>query len=178
MSASSSFLSGRVAAYVGSFDPITLGHQDIIRRGAAIFDRLMVGIGINPEKRPLFSPVERLAMVQDVVASFANVEVRCFSGLAVDFLRECGAKVMVRGVRTLSDIESEFTMALANRALDSEIETVFLTAGERYTHISSSLIKQVAQLGRQSAGDRLRDFVPEEVISPLLAKFSANATAG
>jgi pantetheine-phosphate adenylyltransferase len=164
-------LSSRHGVYVGSFDPLTLGHQDIIQRGARLFDRLTVGIGINPEKRPLFAPAERLQMAQMVLQPLANVEVKCFHGLAVEFLQECGARVMLRGVRTLSDIEAEFTMALANRALDPNIETVFLNASERYTHISSSLIKQVAELGQHSAASKLREFVPPEIVGPLLAKF-------
>lgn len=172
----SSSLTGRHAVYTGSFDPITLGHQDIITRGAAVFDKLTVGIGINPEKRPLFTPDERLAMAREVLAPLANVEVRCFTGLAVEFLRERGARVMLRGVRTLSDIEAEFTMALANRALDAEIETVFLMASERFSHISSSLIKQVAQLGRDSVADRLREFIPAQVVAPLLTKFADTAS--
>lgn len=167
-------LSSRHAVYAGSFDPLTLGHQDIIQRGAKLFDKLTVGIGINPDKRPLFTPEERLAMAQAVLKSLPNVEVRCFHGLAVEFLRECGARVMLRGLRTLSDIESEFMLALSNRALDHDIETVFLMASERYSHISSSLIKQVAALGRHTADRRLREFVPEEVVGPLLAKFPAN----
>ena len=160
------------AVYVGSFDPITLGHQDIIRRSAGIFERVTVGIGINPEKQPLFTPDERLHMARQVLVPLTNVTVRTFHGLAVDFLRECQARVMIRGVRTLSDIEAEFTMALANRALDAEIETVFLTASERFTHLSSSLIKQVAQLGRDTAASRLKEFVPTEVVGPLQAKFA------
>lgn len=168
-------LSGRHAVYTGSFDPLTLGHQDIITRGAAVFDKLTVGIGINPEKRPLFSPEERLAMAKEVLAPLTNVEVRCFTGLAVEFLRDCGARVMLRGLRTLSDIEAEFTMALANRALDEEIETVFLMASARFSHISSTLIKQVAQLGQHSQGDRLRDFVPAPVAAALLAKFGVTS---
>lgn len=103
------------AVYAGSFDPVTLGHLDIVRRGANVFDRLTVGIGINPDKRPLFSPDERQSLMQRVFDGLDNVEVRCFEGLTVDFVRECGAGVMLRGIRTLTDIESEFTMALANR---------------------------------------------------------------
>ena len=164
-------LNSHHAVYVGSFDPLTLGHVDIIRRAATIFDRLTVGIGINPDKRPLFSPDERLALTTRALKSFANVEVRCFEGLTVEFIRQCGARVLVRGVRTLSDIETEFTMTLANRALDPEIDTVFLMAAERYTHISSSLIKQIAQLGQGSMTDKLREFVPLEIVEPLVAKY-------
>lgn len=170
-------LSGRHAVYTGSFDPLTLGHQDIITRGAAVFDKLTVGIGINPEKRPLFTPEERLAMAREVLAPLKNVEVSCFTGLAVEFVRESGARVTLRGVRSLSDIEAEFTMALANRALDAEIETVFLMASEKFSHISSTLIKQVAQLGRKSAADRLREFIPVQVVAPLLAKFPGSPIA-
>ena len=168
-------LSSHHAVYVGSFDPPTLGHVDIIRRAATIFDRLTVGIGINPDKRPLFSPDERLALTTQALKPFGNVEVRCFEGLTVEFIRQCGARVLVRGVRTLSDIETEFTMTLANRALDPEIDTVFLMAAEHYTHISSSLIKQIAQLGQGSMMDKLREFVPLEVVEPLVSKYRSGA---
>lgn len=159
------------AVYAGSFDPISLGHLDIIARGARVFDRLTVGIGINPEKHPLFTPHERLELVQRVTKEFSNVSVACFEGLAVSFVRRCGAAAMLRGLRTLTDIEAEFTMTLANRALDHEIETVFLMASEKYSHISSSLIKQVAQLGTDSVNEPLVSFVPREVIGPLRTKF-------
>jgi pantetheine-phosphate adenylyltransferase len=159
------------AVYVGSFDPLTLGHVDIIRRGAAIFDRLTVGIGINPDKRPLFSPEERLLLTTQILKTFANVDVLCFEGLTVDFIRHRGARILLRGVRTLSDIEAEFTMTLANRALDPEIDTVFLMASEKYTHISSSLIKQIAQLGQGGAAGKLCDFIPTQIIEPLLNKY-------
>ncbi|MFO1045962.1 MAG: pantetheine-phosphate adenylyltransferase [Planctomycetaceae bacterium] len=173
-------LSSHHGVYVGSFDPLTLGHVDIIRRAAAIFDRLTVGIGINPDKRPLFSPDERHSLTSQVLKGFSNVEVFCFQGLTVDFIRQRGARILVRGVRTLSDIEAEFTMTLANRALDSEIDTVFLMASEGYTHISSSLIKQIAQLGQGNTATKLCDFVPSEVIQPLLSKYRPNdpATSG
>jgi pantetheine-phosphate adenylyltransferase len=158
------------AVYVGSFDPVTLGHVDIIRRGASIFDKLTVGIGINPEKMPLFEPEERLDLIRQVFADHNNIEVTTFSGLAVRFVQECGAKVMLRGMRTLTDIESEFTMSLANRVLAPDLETVFLMSSEKYTHISSSLIKQIAQMGGKDGDRLLKDFVPEQVIKPLLAK--------
>lgn len=164
-------LDPRHAVYAGSFDPVSLGHFDIITRGARLFDRLTVGIGINPEKLPLFSPQERLDLLQQVLRPFRNVEVACFEGLAVDFLKRRGAAVMLRGLRTLSDIEAEFTMTLANRALAAEIETVFLMASEKYSHISSTLIKQVAMLGSDSAKEPLESFVPHEVIVPLRRKF-------
>ena len=163
-------LDSQHAVYVGSFDPFTLGHEDIVLRAASIFQRVTVGIGINPEKHPLFTPDERLIMARAVLARLPNVEVCCFKGLAVDFVRSCGARVLVRGVRTLSDIETEFTMTLANRALDAEIDTVFLMASERFTHISSSLIKQVALMGRNAVAAKLGEFVPAAVVQPLLEK--------
>jgi len=160
------------AVYVGSFDPVTLGHVDIIHRGASIFDKLTVGIGINPEKTPLFTPEERLNLLQEIFADSENIEVKTFTGLTVGFVTECGAKVMLRGMRTLTDIESEFTMSLANHVLAPELETVFLMSSEKYTHISSTLIKQIAQMGGPDGDRMLKDFVPEPVIKPLLAKNS------
>lgn len=169
-------LDTRHAAYVGSFDPLTLGHQDIIRRGAGIFDKLTVGIGINPDKQPLFTPDERLDLTRKCLSNLPNVEVLCFSGLAVNFVKGRGAGIMLRGVRTLTDIEAEFTMSLANQTLAPEVETVFLMSSERYTHISSSLIKQIAQLGGDSSAQQLKAFVPEAIILPLIAKFNGSAS--
>ncbi|MBS0264111.1 MAG: pantetheine-phosphate adenylyltransferase [Planctomycetes bacterium] len=166
-------LNSRHAVYAGSFDPVSLGHQDIISRGSRMFEKLTVGVGINPDKRPLFTPQERVDLLKKSLTSFANVEVMSFEGLAVDFVRRCKAGVMLRGLRTLSDIEAEFSMTLANRALAPEIETVFLMASERYTHISSTLIKQVAMFGTNA--DQVREpleaFVPREVIAAVRAKF-------
>jgi len=160
------------AVYVGSFDPLTLGHTDVIRRGARIFKQLTVGIGINPEKRPLFSPEERLELIEQVTGDLPNVQVLSFTGLTVEFIRQQNAAILLRGVRTLSDIETEFTMTLANHALEPEIETVFLMASEQYTHISSSLIKQIAQMGKASAAAKLEQFVPLPVVAPLIAKYT------
>jgi pantetheine-phosphate adenylyltransferase len=166
-------LNPRHAVYAGSFDPVSLGHQDIVTRGARLFEKLTVGIGINPDKLPLFTPQERVELLKLSLKPLPNVEVVCFEGLAVDFLRRCQAGVMLRGLRTLSDIEQEFSMTLANRALASEIETVFLMASEKYSHISSTLIKQVAMFGTNSdqARDPLEAFVPREVIAAVRAKF-------
>src|SRR5262245_23567930 len=150
----------RVAVYTGSFDPITLGHLNVIRRSARLVDRLIVGIGINVEKTPLFTLEERIALVTAAVSPYRNVEVRPFSGLSVKFVRECGARVMIRGVRPLTDIAAEFTMQMANRHLDPEIETVFLVADEEFAHVSSSLLKQIAPLADD---EMLRRFVPGEV---------------
>ncbi len=164
------FLDPKHAVYVGSFDPVTLGHVDIIHRGASIFSKLTVGIGINPEKTPLFSPEERMELMREVFSDHNNIEVTTFTGLAVRFVHECGAKVMLRGMRTLTDIESEFTMSLANHVLAPDLETVFLMSSEKYTHISSTLIKQIAQMGGEDGGRLLKDFVPPQIIAPLLAK--------
>ncbi len=160
----------RVAVYTGSFDPITLGHLDVIRRASRLVDRLVVGIGLNVEKTSLFSHAERVDLVSLVVADFDNVEVRTFDGLAVDFVRKCNARVMIRGVRPLTDIAAEFTMMMANRQLDAEIETVFLMADERFAHVSSSLIKQIAHL---ASDEKLAKFVPAQVIPSLRAKIES-----
>ncbi len=165
------------AVYVGSFDPLTLGHLDIIRRGAVLFERLTVGIGINPDKKPLFTPDERESMTRKIVAPLKNVEVKCFQGLTVDFARSCDATVMLRGVRTLTDIELEFTMTLANRALDPALETVFLMASEKYSHISSTLIKQIASLGKGNTAEQLKTFLPFDIIAPLIAKVAVGGGA-
>jgi pantetheine-phosphate adenylyltransferase len=154
-----------LAVYTGVFDPVHLGHLDVIRRGSSLFDRLVVGVGINPDKSPFFTNEERVSLLEEVVAPFANVEVQLFEGLAVTFVRQVGARVMLRGLRTLSDMEYEFTMSLTNLALDPEIETVFLMAKETYSHISSSLIRQIATFG----GD-LHKFVPPAVKSALEAR--------
>lgn len=162
----------RVAVYTGSFDPITLGHLNVIQRSARLVDRLIVGIGVNVEKTPLFTPDERIALVTQAVRRLPNVEVRSFSGLAVRFVRDCGASVMIRGVRPLTDIAAEFTMQMANRHLDPGIETVFLVADEQYAHVSSSLLKQIAPLADDTM---LRRFVPDEVVQLLRQRIPAPA---
>jgi pantetheine-phosphate adenylyltransferase len=152
----------RVAVYTGVFDPIHFGHLDIIQRGSRIFDRLVVGVGINPDKRSFFSLDERVQLIQEIVNRYANVEVQPFSELAVRFVRAVGARIMLRGLRTLSDMEYEFSMSLTNLALDPEIETVFLMASEVYSHISSTLIRQIATLHGE-----LEKFVPPEIKTAL-----------
>lgn len=164
-------LSTQHAVYVGSFDPLTLGHEDIIRRAARVFQKITVGIGINPDKAPLFSSEERLSMARAVLEPLKNVEVQTFEGLAVSFVRRCGAAIMLRGLRTLTDIEAEFTMSLANRSLAPEIESVFLMSSEKFSHISSTLIKQIAHMGEEDGARQLQSFVPAQVIRPLLAKY-------
>lgn len=134
----------RVAVYTGVFDPVHLGHLDVIQRGSRLFDRLIVGVGLNPDKSPFFTLEERVRMLEQVAAPFDNVEVRPFTDLAVRFVREVGARVMLRGLRTTSDMEYEFNMTLANTVLDAGIETVYLMANAAYAHVSSSLLRQIA----------------------------------
>lgn len=157
----------RIAVYTGSFDPITLGHLNVIERAADLVDKLIVGVGINVGKEPMFTVDERVDLVRKTVKHVKNVEVKAFDGLAVEFVRECGARVMVRGVRPLQDIEAEFTMMLANRQLDPGIETVLLMADKELAHVSSTLIKQIAPLADD---DELSHFVPQAVIAELRAK--------
>jgi pantetheine-phosphate adenylyltransferase len=157
----------RIAVYTGSFDPITLGHLNVIERSSRLVDRLIVGIGINIEKQSLFSPDERVELVRQSTRPLANVEVVSFSGLAVTFVRQCGARVLLRGVRSLGDIEAEFTMTMANRKLDPTIETIFLMADNQYSHVSSSLIKQIAAL---ASDEELARFVPAVIVPAIREK--------
>jgi len=160
----------RIAVYTGSFDPITLGHLNIIERARNLVDNLIVGIGVNVEKQSLFTLDERLKLVRQVTAKWDNVQVQTFEGLAVTFVRECEARVMIRGVRPLTDIAGEFTVMMANRQLDPEIETVFLMADEEFSHVSSTLIKQIAEF---SDDEMLVRFVPAEIIGQLRQKLSS-----
>ena len=158
-------LSNRIAVYTGMFDPIHFGHLNVIERGCRIFDELVVGVGINPDKAPFFDLTERVNLVKQAVARFPNVRVQPFEGLAVRFVRDVGAGVMLRGLRTTSDMESEFTMSLMNLNLDPGIETVFLMAKEDYSHLSSSLLRQIATLGGM-----LDKFLPPMVKEALEAR--------
>jgi len=160
-----------VAVYTGSFDPITLGHLSVIARSSRLLDRLVVGVGVNVDKPSLFSPEERVNLVRTVTQPFPNVEVKTFSGLAVEFVQACGARVMIRGVRPLTDIATEFTMMMANRHLDPDIETIFLMADEEFAHVSSSLIKQIAPLAND---EKLARFVPREIIPQLRTKLKGS----
>jgi pantetheine-phosphate adenylyltransferase len=141
-----------VAIYPGSFDPITTGHLDLIHRASALFDKLIVAILRNDEKKPLFTVRDRVEMLQEVVEGLSNVEVASFDGLLVSYAAQCGASVIVRGIRAVSDYEYELQMALMNRRLAPEIETVFLMAGEAHSFISSRLVKEVIRLGGDSRG--------------------------
>jgi pantetheine-phosphate adenylyltransferase len=155
----------KLAVYPGSFDPLTNGHVDIIERGTRLFDKIVVAILVNVEKSPLFSMQERVEIVREVFKGHPNVEVDTFEGLLVDYVAARKADVIVRGLRALSDFETEFQMALMNRRLNSHIETVFMMPAEQYTYISSRLIKEVFSLGGQ-----VRGLVPEIVESRLREK--------
>ena len=141
-----------VAIYPGSFDPITNGHLDLIERGSAFFDKLIVSILRNDEKQALFSVEERMEMLSEVVGGFSNVEVGSFDGLLVDYAAQSGASVILRGIRAVSDYEYELQMALMNRRLRPEIETVFLMAGEAHSFVSSRLVKEVIRLRGNISG--------------------------
>jgi pantetheine-phosphate adenylyltransferase len=147
-----------LAVYPGSFDPVTNGHLDIIRRGSRLFDRILVAILRNPEKEPLFSLEERKKILLRATSEMSNVTVDSFDGLLVNYARRRGAQVIVRGLRALSDFEYEFQMALMNRRLDAGIETVFMMPSETYSYLSSRLVKEVVRLGGSVAG-----LVPAEV---------------
>jgi pantetheine-phosphate adenylyltransferase len=159
---------GALAIYPGSFDPITNGHLDLIDRAARLFDRLIVAILSNESKEPVFSVEERIEMLREVVTGYPNVEVDSFHGLLVDYAATRGATVIIRGIRAISDYEYELQMALMNRRLAPEIETMFMMAGEAYSFISSKLVKEVIGLG----GD-IRGLVPPSVEERLKERFNA-----
>ena len=137
-------LSPRIAVYPGSFDPITLGHLNVMERASRLFDRLIVGVGVNIEKQTMFTPRSGMELIREATAHLENVEIRTFTGLAVAFVKQCGARIMVRGVRPITDIAAELTMMMANRRLAPDVETLFMIADGELAHVSSSLIKQIA----------------------------------
>ncbi len=148
----------RIAVYPGTFDPPTNGHLDLIDRGAKIFDRLIVAVAVNPRKTPIFTPEERVAILAKHSAHLGNVEVDSFHGMVVDYVHDRGAAFLLRGLRTVSDFEYEFQMALTNRSFAEDIDTVFVMPSQQYSFLSSSLIKESVALG----GDVAR-FVPADV---------------
>lgn len=154
------------AVYPGSFDPVTNGHIDLIRRSSALFDKVIVAILRNTEKAPLFTVKERMAMLEEAVHGLGNVSVTTFSGLLVDFADHIEASVIVRGIRAISDYEYELQMALMNRRLSTKVETVFMLPAESYSFLSSRLVKEIAQ-----HGGSIREFVPEGVEDRLRSKF-------
>ena len=155
----------RNAVYPGTFDPITNGHTDLVRRAAGIFDRVVVAIAANPGKTPMFTLEERVDLSRRVLASIPNVEVKGYNGLTVDFAREQGCRIVVRGLRAVSDFEFEFQLANMSRHLAGELETVFLTPKEHFTFISSTMIREIAIYGGP-----VREFVDPIVAAELLKK--------
>jgi len=154
------------AVYPGTFDPVTNGHLDVIKRGSIIFDTLIVSVGRNPLKETLFSVKERMEMILDHVREFKNVEVDCFDGMLVDYLKKQQTNIILRGIRTVSDFEYEFQRALTNRALSKEVETVFVMTSEQYSFLNSTLIREVVSLGGS-----MSQFVPTDVERRLKEKF-------
>jgi pantetheine-phosphate adenylyltransferase len=153
------------AMYPGTFDPITLGHEDLVRRATRLFDKVVVAIAANPSKEPMFSLDERVELAQAVLADLDGVEVMGYSGLTVDFARDHGLQAIVRGLRAISDFEYEFQLANMNRHLTDEVESVFLTPAESYTYISSSLVREICGMG----GD-ISEFVSPKVKQALMER--------
>jgi pantetheine-phosphate adenylyltransferase len=158
----------KIAVYPGSFDPITNGHVDIIKRGLGVFDELIVLIAHNRNKKALFSVEERVGMIQEVIRDFKNVRVDQFDGLLVDYAKVAGANVILRGLRALSDFEYEFQLALINRRLNRDVETIFLMTGYKWFYTSSTIINEAASLGGSVKG-----LVPEIVNQKLQEKYSS-----
>jgi pantetheine-phosphate adenylyltransferase len=159
--------SQHIAVYPGSFDPITLGHLNVMERAAKLFDRVIVGVGVNIEKETMFTPEERQRLIREATTHLANVEIRTFIGLAVGFVKQCNARIMIRGVRPITDIAAELTMMMANRRLAPDVETLFMIADGELAHVSSSLIKQIASVAGEA---ELAKFLPRNVVHALLAR--------
>lgn len=156
----------RIAVYPGTFDPITYGHIDIIERSLRIFDKVIIAVAPNPRKESLFSLEERLDMIREVTKGYKGVEIDSFDGLLVDYIKRKGAVAIIRGLRAVSDFEYEFQMALMNRKLNHQIETVFLMPSEEYSYLTSSIVKEIAGLG-----GRVTDLVPKVIEERLKEKF-------
>lgn len=154
-----------IAVYPGTFDPITFGHIDIVERAARIFDRVIVAVAVNANKKPVFTIDERVALAQEVLGQHANVEVFGFDSLLMHFMQEHNANIILRGLRAVSDFDYEFQLAGMNRHLDATIESMFLMPAEKFTYISSSFVREIAQLGGE-----VKKFVPEIVVKALEAK--------
>ena len=155
----------RIAIYPGSFDPVTLGHLDIIRRASGLFDRLIVAVMHNQNKKPMFSVEERMEMLRRTTADRPNVEIESFGGLLADYDHRKNACVLVKGLRAVSDFEYEFQMALANRKLNADLDTVFLMTSSEYMYLSSSVVKDIAVHGGSVAG-----FVPDEIVQDIVRR--------
>ncbi|MCI9516970.1 MAG: pantetheine-phosphate adenylyltransferase [Lachnospiraceae bacterium] len=161
----------RRAVYPGSFDPVTFGHLDVIRRSSALVDELIVGVLNNNTKTPLFSVEERVKILLEVTKDIRNVRVESFSGLSVDFVKNCNAGFLVRGLRAITDFEYELQMAQTNRIMNPEIDTIFLTTSLEYAYLSSSTVKEVAAYG----GD-ISKFVPQVVVEHMRKKYGKHIT--
>jgi len=159
----------RIAIYAGSFDPITRGHEDLMHRSLEYVDRLIVAVAINSTKQPLFSIDERVDLIREALADEPRIEVRSFGGLLVDFARECGASLLIRGLRAVSDFEYEYQMALMNRHLSPRLETVFMVPSLDTTYISASLVREVARYGGE-VGDLVHPRVAEALRSKIVAR--------
>lgn len=158
----------RIAVYPGTFDPVTYGHIDIIKRASEIFDKVVVAVAHNREKLTLFSVEERVAMLKSSIKGIKNVSVDDFSGLVVDYVKSIGANVVIRGLRMISDFEYEFQMAMMNRELKPNLETFFMMTGESYFYLSSHLVKEVVSLGGDVSG-----LVPKSVLKKLKERFKS-----
>ncbi|MFR8226966.1 MAG: pantetheine-phosphate adenylyltransferase [Lachnospirales bacterium] len=156
-----------VAVYPGSFDPVTLGHYDIIERTSKIMDKVIIGVLQNKSKTPLFSSEERVNMLKEVTASLKNVEVRSFDGLLIDFAKSCNATVVVRGLRAVTDFEYELQLAQTNRVIAPDIDTLFLNTNLKYSYLSSSVVKEIAEFG----GD-ISMFLHPQIADKVKAKFA------
>ncbi|MGE5700566.1 MAG: pantetheine-phosphate adenylyltransferase [Deltaproteobacteria bacterium] len=154
-----------VAVYPGSFDPPTFGHLDIIERSSRVFSRVIVAVAMNIRKNIMFTPAERVAMLRRLTRPYSNVEIHSFKGLLVDYARDKGAHVLVRGLRAISDFEYEFQMAHMNKKLAPDVDTVFMMTGERYSYISSNIVKEIAGFG-----GKIDDLVPVLVRDQVLRK--------
>ncbi|MAG18246.1 MAG: pantetheine-phosphate adenylyltransferase [Candidatus Diapherotrites archaeon] len=155
------------AIYPGTFDPLTNGHLDVIKRGLKMFNSLIIGVAVNPAKKPLFSTEERIEMIKESVKDLENVEVKAFDSLLVDFIKKENGSVILRGLRETSDFPAEFQHAIVNRKLDPEIETVFVMTNAEYFYITSGIVKEVAMYN-----GKLDTFVPKQVESKLKAKYA------
>ena len=163
----------KTAIYPGSFDPVTSGHLNIIRRAASIFDKLIVCVMVNAGKNPMFTLSERVELIQRVTKDLPNVEIDCSSELLAEYARRKGSCVIVKGLRAVSDFESEFQMAMINHKLNPDLDTMFLTAEHQYTYLSSSMVKELASYGAD-----LTDFLPEEIIPDVKMRIGNNTQGG
>jgi pantetheine-phosphate adenylyltransferase len=157
------------AVYPGSFDPFTLGHLDIVQRASRLFDRLVIGVGINLEKQPLFTANERVELIQLSTAHLNNIEVSTYQGLTVKFVQQIGAKIMIRGVRPITDIPAELTMMMANRRLAPDVETLFMIADGELAHVSSSLIKEIVPIADEQT---FATFLPRPIVHKVLERIA------